>query len=438
MVRMMVALIAIVLPGIFSIPTSTPASILHPELTHTVKAKAGTCDPCGASASYSEAISEEDGVAVRTVTTSGCPNHYSYCTGKSATSGCGGRGEEGTESQADDMEYVLTFPAEPVIASKTVNVSCTQGGIGYALNGIPFYSGWVSGECEQLDVTNNKAEWVSFDFCSGHADGQTGMYHYHFPPSCLIDQLSSLGRGYADGHSPQVGWANDGFPIYGPYGPSGLYMTHTNQGCTTDYCLDECGGLYAELSEVDNFKYRYCASLPSRPLDLSVNADAFDALSPRSRFLTPSRCRHDGPNVRPLLASFGPEACGVRLSLFPRLPRGLHPEGDPKWRGQVQHRPQPGGGGLHERIRGCGQPRRLRSLCRRAGSGSWNAVQRAAADSIAVTATAAAVVATATATAAVTAATVAAAAAVVAAATVTTAAVIAAAAGRRVQELVLY
>ena len=57
--------------------------------------------------------------------------------------------------------------------------------------------------------------------------------HYHFPPSCLETQIGSL----TDGHSPQVGWALDGFPIYGGKGPGGITMTHTNQGCTGDYCL---------------------------------------------------------------------------------------------------------------------------------------------------------------------------------------------------------
>merc|ERR1740123_919313 len=34
-------------------------------------------------------------------------------------------------------------------------------------------------------------------------------------------------------------------------------MTHTANGCTRDYCLDECSGLEMEMSELDDFKYRY-------------------------------------------------------------------------------------------------------------------------------------------------------------------------------------
>ena len=73
--------------------------------------------------------------------------------------------------------------------------------------------------------SNEDAEWTSFDFCGGHgrclANDCTGDYHYHFPASCLETQIGKL----SDGHSPQIGWSLDGFPIYGPYGPDGVYMT---------------------------------------------------------------------------------------------------------------------------------------------------------------------------------------------------------------------
>ena len=45
-----------------------------------------SCDACGASATYLESISNN----IRTITTTGCPNHYSVCTGKQGITGCGG------------------------------------------------------------------------------------------------------------------------------------------------------------------------------------------------------------------------------------------------------------------------------------------------------------------------------------------------------------
>ena len=73
-------------------------------------------------------------------------------------------------------------------------------------------------------------EAQTFDSCLGHQTN-TGDYHYHVNPICLRAQLgdnvvvvrnSRVGTTYkemASGwrHSPILGWAQDGYPIYGPY-----------------------------------------------------------------------------------------------------------------------------------------------------------------------------------------------------------------------------
>jgi uncharacterized protein (TIGR03437 family) len=74
-------------------------------------------------------------------------------------------------------------------------------------------------------------EFQTFDACVGHQPG-TGEYHYHANPLCLRSQLGdnvSLVRSTRTGpvyqekaanwtHSPILGWAIDGYPVYGPYG----------------------------------------------------------------------------------------------------------------------------------------------------------------------------------------------------------------------------
>lgn len=81
--------------------------------------------------------------------------------------------------------------------------------------------------------TRNAAfgELETFDPCNGHQPG-SGMYHHHVNPSCLRGQLGDnvvaapagrLGTSYVEKtsgftHSPILGWANDGYPVYGPYG----------------------------------------------------------------------------------------------------------------------------------------------------------------------------------------------------------------------------
>jgi hypothetical protein len=76
-------------------------------------------------------------------------------------------------------------------------------------------------------------EAQTFDGCMGHQP-QSGMYHHHANPVCLRAQLddnlelvrsSRVGPTYREKaapwkHSPILGWAFDGFPIYGPYGYS--------------------------------------------------------------------------------------------------------------------------------------------------------------------------------------------------------------------------
>ena len=70
------------------------------------------------------------------------------------------------------------------------------------------------------------AESPTFDPCNAHQP-PTGEYHYHDNPVCLRLQLNDNirkdGNRYVEQagpwrHSPILGWAYDGNPIYGPYG----------------------------------------------------------------------------------------------------------------------------------------------------------------------------------------------------------------------------
>ncbi len=72
------------------------------------------------------------------------------------------------------------------------------------------------------------AESPTFDPCNAHQP-PTGEYHYHDNPVCLRLQLNDNirkdGNVYSElpapwRHSPILGWAYDGNPIYGPYGYS--------------------------------------------------------------------------------------------------------------------------------------------------------------------------------------------------------------------------
>lgn len=251
-----------------------------------------TCDACGESASYSEELGFSTRTRKREITASGCPNHYSFCSGKSIR-GCGGHGGEGSETKADVLNLEYTIPANPVIAATVDDFECSMGAIGIALNGVQIYGGAVERlddddpGCELLDVTGQNGEWWGFDFCSGHTGGANGFnpYHYHFPPSCLIDQAGAKARGAdhrvttATTHSPQVGWSLDGFPVYGNRGADGVEMKQVAGGGSGANLLDECSGREEALPGVDEFLYRYyftgttsdLMSLPSSPMPANTD-----------------------------------------------------------------------------------------------------------------------------------------------------------------------
>jgi hypothetical protein len=164
-------------------------------------------------------------------------------------------------------------------SSTTTDTSCSSGSLGIALNGVSIYGPAVSfTTCEVLDVDDSSSEWTSFDYCSGHSQS-TGMYHYHFPPTCLLSALvaavsTSSATAIQAGHSPQIGWHLDGFPIYGPYGVGGVQMIPcSSSSANSPYCTDSCGGLEYEIPTLDEFKYRYymmgntsdMSTLPSYP-----------------------------------------------------------------------------------------------------------------------------------------------------------------------------
>ena len=72
------------------------------------------------------------------------------------------------------------------------------------------------------NVNANVADIFGEDQYGGHPQ-QNGQYHYHdtkFINSNAWGKIEQWKTGYrhADGHSKIIGWAADGYPVYGPYG----------------------------------------------------------------------------------------------------------------------------------------------------------------------------------------------------------------------------
>jgi hypothetical protein len=123
--------------------------------------------------------------------------------------------------------YIYRFPRTPQVASTKV-ISSKQGAIGCLVNGIPMYGlgdskSWngssnVAGGPGVWNVEVYKGEGVSLDTALSAHPQQQGAYHSHAKPRRLYQGTPTTQ------HSPIIGFAFDGYPVYGPYG----YSTPTN------------------------------------------------------------------------------------------------------------------------------------------------------------------------------------------------------------------
>ncbi len=73
-------------------------------------------------------------------------------------------------------------------------------------------------------------EGISFDSCLGHP-APSGAYHHHVNPQCLYNVKDSTH------HSPIIGYAFDGFPIYGAYAYTNANGTGAIKRMRSSYVL---------------------------------------------------------------------------------------------------------------------------------------------------------------------------------------------------------
>ncbi len=114
----------------------------------------------------------------------------------------------------------LTFPAMPQVAATP---HCLPyGATGISLTGAAIYHAAST-------LAGDAAAYEMLDSCGGQSDG-TNTYHYHFLTKCLLNALDNCKAG----PSALMGYAMDGFGIYGPRGQDGRILTSAD--------LDECHG----------------------------------------------------------------------------------------------------------------------------------------------------------------------------------------------------
>lgn len=109
----------------------------------------------------------------------------------------------------------FSVPANPTAAA---GPNCVGGEVGIMLSGVVIFNAF---DAMGRDAGAHEVQ----DECDGHPQ-QSGFYHYHSLSDCIEDTSS--------GHSALMGYAFDGYGIYGYYGEDGAEVTNED--------LDECHG----------------------------------------------------------------------------------------------------------------------------------------------------------------------------------------------------
>ncbi|OGO23272.1 MAG: hypothetical protein A2Y54_11100 [Chloroflexi bacterium RBG_16_51_16] len=118
-------------------------------------------------------------------------------------------------NEITNQTIALTLPANP---SLSASATCVGGEVGILLSGIAIFNAF---DALGRDAAANEVQ----DGCDGHPQ-QNGFYHYHTLSECIED--------VAAGHSALMGYAFDGFGIFGYYSEDGKEITNAD--------LDECHG----------------------------------------------------------------------------------------------------------------------------------------------------------------------------------------------------
>jgi hypothetical protein len=131
-----------------------------------------------------------------------------------------------------NQNFVYKITRNPVQNTSTPT-AVGNGHIGVWTNGVSVFNVSDAMSYNNAGIWNRNAyywEGSGFDNCLGHPQ-QQGEYHHHVSPTCLYNQADSLN------HSPIIGYAFDGFPIYGAYAYTNTNGTGPIKRMTPSYAV---------------------------------------------------------------------------------------------------------------------------------------------------------------------------------------------------------
>ena len=118
----------------------------------------------------------------------------------------------GNPNTATNQNFVFKITRTPQPNPGTATAT-PLGHTGVWSNGVSIFNAWDAMSYLNGGVWRQNAivvEGPSFDSCLGHP-APNGEYHHHLNPKCLYNDRDS------SRHSPIIGFAFDGYPIYGAY-----------------------------------------------------------------------------------------------------------------------------------------------------------------------------------------------------------------------------
>lgn len=245
----------------------------------------------------------------------------------------------GNPHEIAPQAFSFEVPAQPEIAAEIIPLALSP--FGFAVNGVFFDPGaaeFWQGDRDSGWQYEALGGAVPLGLDENHAHVQpTGTYHYHGLPTLLLKRLNAMETR----HSPQIGWAADGFPIYArtgyadpkdpassvkvlqsswrlkkgnrPDGPGGAHdgaFVQDYEYIAGSGDLDECNGRFCVTPEFPEGTYAYFLT------------DAFPVI-PRAFRGTPVSLRAEGPPG--FGGPRGPGGPGGEKGKGPRGPGGRPP-----------------------------------------------------------------------------------------------------------------
>ncbi|MCR9116870.1 MAG: YHYH protein [bacterium] len=221
------------------------------------------------------------------------------------------------------QDFTFRLPLKPRLAGKITRVP--MGPIGVAVNGVVFFNPFEFGGMNAVEGYSE----VWLDSCCGHPQ-QSGVYHYHKYPACVKSPFKDGG----DGHSEIIGFAFDGFPLYGPYESESTMAKDLKGDAALDVCNGHKDAKRGYHYHVTPEKFPYLLGGYAGVVEVSNNRGLGRAQQGALKDTTQGKSDRVGKVITAVTPGAGEVGKKIRLTFkldSSKVRRGGLPEGVPSW-----------------------------------------------------------------------------------------------------------